>query len=205
MLHLPAEWARPAFLPQARQPATGSSGAGTVAVQGVVEAQQTIPLTVAAHGWVRQIFFVEGEYVRKRQVLLRLYHNDLYSSNFNRQYLLAPQAGFVVRKNVEVGRHVAAGASVAYLQDVAQVKICLLLPPPLAQRLSVCAPVPVSIAELPARSFTGAVESIVAPSASGSRHRVTVLVRNSGSPLIRPRMHATVRLPAQPAPDMARR
>lgn len=193
----------PRLVPPVRPAA--SAPAETITLPGIVEPAATIPLMVAAHGWVRQVFFAEGDYVRKRQILLRLYRNGQYSTEFDRHYLLAPQAGFVVRKKVEVGQHVPAGGTVAFLQEVAQVNVPLLMPYQLVQRIRLCDPVSVSITELPDRRFTGVVERITGTRSPTSKQLVTVLVRNPGTPLLRPGMHAAIRLPTRPAAAMARR
>lgn len=189
----------------ARRAGATTAAAETITLAGIVEAGSIIPLTVTTHGWVRQVFFTEGNYVRKNQILLRLYHNGRNSNEFDRHFLLAPQAGFVADKRVEMGQHVPAGGRVGMLHTVSQVKIPLLMPPPLVQRIALCAPVSVSISELPGRQFTGVIEHIVPAKTPHANRLVTVLVRNSGSPLIRPRMHALVRISTQPAPSMARR
>ncbi|SNC61006.1 Barrel-sandwich domain of CusB or HlyD membrane-fusion [Hymenobacter gelipurpurascens] len=187
------------------QPANTPAAPEAVVLAGIVEPAAMLPVKVSDHGWVRQVFFAEGEYVKKRQILLRLYQKGQNSSEFDRHFLLAPQAGILVKKQVEVGQHVPTGGTVAMLQDVAQVKVPLLMPSPLEQRLKLCDPVSVSILELPSRTFTGLVETIAHTRKPASKQTVTVLIHNTGSPRIRPGMHATVRLPIRPVPAMARR
>ena len=187
------------------RPASLQASPEAVVLPGIVEAGSVLPLKVPAHGWVRQVFFAEGDYVKKRQILLRLYHNGKHSTAFDRHFLRAPQAGILVKKQVEVGQHVPAGGTVATLQDVAQVKVPLLMPTQLGQRLKLCDPVSVSILELPSRKFTGLIETIAHPKKPTTKQMVTVLIRNTGSPRIKPGMHATVRLPLQHMPAMARR
>jgi multidrug efflux pump subunit AcrA (membrane-fusion protein) len=218
----PAGGQRPRSVPPGQPAAPAPTE--TVTLPGIVEPAASIPLKVAAHGWVRQVFFEEGDYVRKRQILLRLYRNGPYSTEFDRHYVLAPQAGFVIRKKVEVGQHVASGGQVAILQDVAQVKVPLLMPYQLAQRIRLCDPVSVSIAELPGRQFTGVVERITgalragaqprhapaparharhrsAPDAAGRRHGPAVSSPYSRPGLFLRRRAAIVHLSLQPCPD----
>ncbi|TGE06226.1 efflux RND transporter periplasmic adaptor subunit [Hymenobacter fodinae] len=174
----------------------------TIVRVGVIEPIYTLPLLTPTHGWARQVFFSDGDYVRRRQILLKLMSNAEYSSQFNRSYVLAPRTGFVEQKNATVGGHLKAGARVATLLDVSQVKVVVAVPARTGRALKLCDQVPVRIAELPGRHFTGVVDYLQRPTAGHSSYLVTVTVRNHVAPLIRPRMHAHVQLPARRFPAL---
>ncbi|GAB3295313.1 hypothetical protein GCM10027348_16820 [Hymenobacter tenuis] len=174
-------------------------------VRGMVEAGRVVPLITPAHGWVRQVYFEEGEYVRKRQILLKFLESSSSSNQVNRAYFLAPYAGFVVQKKVVVGGHLKAGTCLATLHDVSHVKVVLAVSPEVARQLKVCDPVAVRIAEYPARRFSGIIEQIQPQPAAHGTQRLTVLVRNHTTPLIRPQMHASVQLPALLAGALSQR
>ncbi|QJX48978.1 HlyD family secretion protein [Hymenobacter taeanensis] len=169
----------------------------SVTRQGIAEPICVVPLLTTTHGWVRQVFFEDGDYVRRRQILLKFMYNAEYSSQFNRNYVLAPRTGFIEQKNVAVGEHLKAGARVATLLDVSQVKVVVAVPKQAGRALKLCDVVPVRIAELPTRRFTGVVDQLLRPSGTQDSYLVTVTVRNHIAPLIRPRMHAHVQLPAR--------
>jgi multidrug efflux pump subunit AcrA (membrane-fusion protein) len=200
---------QPAFIGTAQKPLrsvqprpanTTKSTAESLSSQGVVEPICVVPLLTTTHGWVRQVFFVDGDYVRRHQILLKFMYNDVYSSQFNRNYVLAPRNGFIEHNNVTVGSHVKKGAQVATLLDVSQVKVVVKVPAPTARNLRLCDQVPVQIAELPTRRFTGIIDHILRPTPTRPTYQLTVTVRNTISPLIRPRMHARVLWPARQAP-----
>ncbi|TGD79530.1 efflux RND transporter periplasmic adaptor subunit [Hymenobacter wooponensis] len=174
----------------------------TISRPGVVEPICTLPLLTTTHGWVRQVFFEEGDFVRRRQILLKFMYNTEYSSQFNRNYVLAPRAGFVEHKNVAVGGHLKAGARVATLLDVSQVKVVVAVPTQTGRALKLCDQVPVRIAELPTRRFMGVVDYIQHPTSTFPAYLITVTVRNHLAPLIRPRMHAHVQLPTRRLPAL---
>lgn len=174
----------------------------TITRSGLVEPIYALPLLTPAHGWVRQVYFSEGDYVRRHQILLKLMSNAEYSSQFNRSYVLAPRTGFLEQKNATIGGHLKAGARLATLLDVSQIKVVVAVPTQAGRALKLCDQVPVRIAELPSRRFTGVVDHLLRPSSAHPFYLVTVTVRNHVAPLIRPGMHAYVQLPARRLPAL---
>lgn len=168
------------------------SASNFITAKGTVEAIHTSPLTAPGHGWVRQVFFADGDYVRGRQILLKFLESNSYANEFNRNYLLAPHSGFLVKRNVEVGNRVRAGMRVATLQDVSHVKVPLVVSSQVGRSVQVCDPVVVRVAEMPGRTFVGLVERIERQAHPQPKTVVLVTVRNSVAPLIRPQMHASV-------------
>lgn len=172
----------------------------SVTAKGTVEAIATSPLMAPGHGWVREVFFADGDYVRGRQILLKFLESNSYSTEFNRNYLLAPHAGFLVKRNVAVGNRVRAGMHVAMLQDVSHVKVPLVVSSQVGRSIKVCDPVVVRVAEMPGRTFTGLVERIDRQLHPQPKTVVVVTVRNAVAPLIRPLMHASVSWSARQLP-----
>lgn len=163
-----------------------------VATTGLVEAIRVSPLLVTKHSWVRQVFFTDGDYVRGRQILLKFLEVSPSSSEFSRDYLLAPHSGFLTKRNVAVGHRVRAGTCVATLQDVSQVKVPLVVSAQVGRAVRVCDPVVVRVAEMPGRTFAGIAERIDRQLLPQPKTVVLVSVRNAVAPLIKPQMHALV-------------
>lgn len=184
-----------------QQVAGYQSAANSVTAKGTVEAIATSPLMAPGHGWVREVFFADGDYVRGRQILLKFLESNSYSNEFNRNYLLAPHAGFLVKRNVAVGNRVRAGMRVAMLQDVSHVKVPLVVSSQVARSIKVCDPVVVRVAEMPGRTFAGTVERIERQTLPQPKTVVLVTVRNAVAPLIRPLMHASVSWNARQLPS----
>ncbi|WP_375434400.1 efflux RND transporter periplasmic adaptor subunit [uncultured Hymenobacter sp.] len=168
------------------------SNNGLVTTKGTVEAIRTLPLMAPGHGWVREVFFADGDYVRGRQILLKFLESDSRSGKFSRNYLLAPRSGFLVKRNVEVGYRLRPSTCVATLQDVSQVQVPLAVSPQVGRSVRVCDPVLVRVAEMPGRTFTGVVERIEKQKLPRPKTVVLITVRNAVAPLIRPLMHAHV-------------
>jgi len=176
------------------------STAGSVTAKGIVAPGYTVPVVAPAGGWVREVFFTNGDYVRSRHILVKFMRNNLHSSVLDRGYVLAPCAGFLVQKNVEVGGRVQVGKTVAVLQEVSFVKVPVVVTAQVGQQVQVCDEVVVRVAELPTRRFVGVVERVVTHRLPQPKTVVEVLVKNTVPASIRPQMHANVVLSLRSAP-----
>ncbi|WP_222940404.1 efflux RND transporter periplasmic adaptor subunit [Hymenobacter sp. BT491] len=182
------------------------SGILSVPVSGITEAGYLLPVVAHANGWVRQVFFSEGDYIRGGQVMLKLFNDDMPSADFSRGYVTAPRNGFLVKKRVDVGAHVRAGTYVATLQDVSNIRVNLVVPPQVGQGVQIGDQVQVRITELPKRTFTGVIRSVTPQTSPRPSTVVAITVQNGVAPLIMPLMHANVVLKTQGAPPtMAKR
>jgi multidrug efflux pump subunit AcrA (membrane-fusion protein) len=182
------------------------SGTLTIPVSGIIEAGHLLPVVAHANGWVRQVFFSEGDYIRGGQVMVKLFNDDMPSADFSRGYVTAPRNGFLVKRRVDVGAHVRAGTYVDTLQDVSHVKVNLVVPLQVGQAVQVGDQVQVRIAEMPKRTFAGVVRNVAPQTPPRPTTVVTITVQNTVAPLIMPLMHASVVLKTQGVPPtMAKR
>jgi multidrug resistance efflux pump len=147
-------------------------------------------------GYVKQVFFQEGQAVQAGQILVKLDADwHLASRQLARGFIYSPATGIITARRVGSGRAVQRGQPVAVLQDWSVVHLRVPVSLAQAQTLTGHDTVQVYLAELPAQRFAGTVLRVdyAAPCPT-----LLVQVPNRSRARITAPMQAYVQLPPLP-------
>jgi hypothetical protein len=121
---------------------------------GVVGAGGDEPLLARTNGRIQDLFFAEGDYARRGQILVKLH---------NHTYVTAPRAGFLGPSLTKVGQYIVRSTPVTRLSRHSYLVVTLLLSKKWLGEINIGDSVHVWATIPPARITSGVVGDITQP------------------------------------------
>jgi membrane fusion protein (multidrug efflux system) len=119
---------------------------------------------------------------------------ELYRAQINQKIIVAPFAGRLGIRQVNLGQYLAAGAAIVTLQSIDPIYVNFTLPEREIPRLKVGQSVRVTVEGLPGKEFAGTVTSIDAKVDEATRNLMFQATLANGDGLLVPGMFARLRV-----------